>query len=102
MGRGTFLFANADHPSILSYWREYYMERVLVVINLSGLPQKTKIDLGKPGFGNDMIDLLSHRSTVASEGYLNLQVQPYDYLWLKETESDRLELVEKKMVMSQH
>lgn len=102
MGRGTFLFANADHPSILTYWREYYMERVLVVINLSGLPQKTKIDLGKPGFGNDMIDLLSHRSTVASEGYLNLQVQPYDYLWLKETESDRLELVEKKMVMSQH
>ena len=64
MGRGTFLFANADHPSILSYWREYYTERVLVVINLSGLPQKTKIDLVKSEFGNEMIDLFSNRNTV--------------------------------------
>ena len=101
MGRGTFLFANADHPSILSYWREYYTERVLVVINLSGLPQKTKIDLVKPEFGNEMIDLFSNRNTVAADGYLTLHVQPYDYLWLKETETDTLELVEKKMVMSQ-
>jgi len=100
MGRGSFTFTNADHPSILSYWREYFGQTILIVINLSDMPQKTFIDLTKPGYTAKLQDLFTGKNFSAENGTAILNLKPYEFLWLNESELDQLELVEKKMILS--
>ena len=98
-GRGSFNFTQADHPSILSYWREYAGERILVVINLSDMEQLTSIVLGKAGYQEAMEDLLSNDRVHPEDGTLNLRLAPYEFKWFSEIEVERIELLEDKLVM---
>lgn len=102
LGRGSFIFTNADHPSILSYWREYQGENILIVINLSDMPQKTTIDLSKPGYTAELQDQFSSRVISAAGGAAILNLKPYDFLWLIEIENGTLDLVEKRLALSQN
>ena len=47
---GEYISLNEDDPNVLSYLRRYKDQAVLVVLNMSGTPQKLSIDLGKQGF----------------------------------------------------
>ncbi|MEP7266622.1 MAG: maltose alpha-D-glucosyltransferase [Saprospiraceae bacterium] len=101
-GRGTFTFANADHPSILSYWREFEHEVVLVVINLSDIPRTTTIDLNKPGYASELEDLIAFAKIFPEDGKLTLELNPYDFLWMKQVDTENLLLAESYLAMSMH
>ncbi|MEP7323592.1 MAG: alpha-glucosidase C-terminal domain-containing protein, partial [Saprospiraceae bacterium] len=98
-GRGSFTFANANHPSILSYWREYEAEKVLVVINLSAVDQSVSIDLVKEDYEHQLADLLSTDKLFAQDGFAKLWLKPYEFKWMKEVEPDGLELAMKELKM---
>ena len=49
---GRYIALNEKDPNVLSYLREYQGQAVLVVINMSGKPQKASFDLKSEGFGS--------------------------------------------------
>ncbi len=46
---GDYIALNEDDPNVLSYLRKYKGEAVLVVLNMSGSPQKVDFDLSNVG-----------------------------------------------------
>lgn len=98
-GRGSFTFTNANHPSILSYWREYEDEKILVVINLSAVDQSVSIDLVKEDYEHQLADLLSSDKLFAQDGFAKLWLKPYEFKWMKEVETAGLELAMKELKM---
>lgn len=98
-GRGSFQFTIADHPSILSYWREFEGERILIVINLSNLDQVSNIDLAKPGYSEQVEDLLSNERGHPQDGKLTVKLPPYAFRWYAEIDTDGLTVIEDKLVM---
>lgn len=99
-GRGSFTFAQADHPSILSYWREYEVERILIIINLSDMEQTTTIDLNKPGYNQQLEDLLSDDKIHPQDGKVIIRLKPYEFKWMSEVDTDGLDLDVKKLVLA--
>jgi alpha-glucosidase len=47
---GEYISLNEDQPNVLSYLRRYKDQAVLVMLNMSGTPQKVSVDLSKQGF----------------------------------------------------
>ena len=47
---GDYVALNQDDPNVMSYLRRYQDEAVLVVLNMSGSPQKVSFDLASQGF----------------------------------------------------
>jgi alpha-glucosidase len=47
---GTYTPVNENDPNVLSYFRSYKGQIVLVVLNMSGAEQKVSFDLSKTGF----------------------------------------------------
>lgn len=99
-GRGQFMFADADHPSILSYWRNYPNENILVVANLSAVPQRTTILLNKPGYHGILQDLFLGQHIHAEEGKLEINLHPYEFLWLTEVKPEEVLVSEDKLILS--
>ncbi len=100
-GRGDFNFAEADHPSVLSYWRTYGNENILVVVNLSPVPQSTTIGLKKPGFQAALEDLFSGRRVHAEDGQIKMELHPFEFLWMTEPRPELAILTEDKLVLGQ-
>jgi alpha-glucosidase len=49
---GEYIALNESDENVLSYLRRYKDKAVLVVLNMSGAPQKASIDLSTQGFAN--------------------------------------------------
>ena len=49
---GDYVALNQDDPNVMSYLRRYRGEAVLVVLNMSGVPQKASFDLASQGFAS--------------------------------------------------
>jgi alpha-glucosidase len=60
---GTYTALNENDPHVMAYLRGYKGTGVLVVLNMSDAPRKSKIDLSKQGFGESKL-----RSLIASPG----------------------------------
>lgn len=93
------MFTEADHPSVLSYWRSYGNEYILVVVNLSPVPQTTAIDLKKPGFHAALEDLFSGRRVHAEDGQIRMELHPFEFLWMTEPRPELAILSEDKLVL---
>jgi maltose alpha-D-glucosyltransferase/alpha-amylase len=79
-GWGGFRWIETD-LQIAAFWREYQEERLLILNNLSRTPQGFQLPLPA---GEHYTDLLSGQMFVSSsEGYLEIQLQPFGYRWLK-------------------
>jgi len=55
---GSYTALHEDDPHVMSYLRSYKGTGVLVVLNMSAAPQKTKFDLSKQGFGRSALKTL--------------------------------------------
>ena len=80
-GRGSFTWVECESLAVAAYLRQYQDERVLVVNNLSGKPQKVALKL--PFGAAQLEDLLGGQPLPAAEGgTLLLELKPYQYLWM--------------------
>jgi maltose alpha-D-glucosyltransferase/alpha-amylase len=81
-GWGDFAWLETGSPSIAAYWRRDEQEHLLIVNNLSGVVQSVRIAL--PGeAGRVALDLLTGAALFTSkDGSLELQLNPYQSLWL--------------------
>jgi maltose alpha-D-glucosyltransferase/alpha-amylase len=90
-GRGTFAFALPENEGLLAYWRviedasaaDSPVEKVLVIVNLTGETQQTTLDLSECA-GTKPVDILTDKvwPGVDHEPY-SLALAPYAYHWLK-------------------
>jgi maltose alpha-D-glucosyltransferase/alpha-amylase len=84
-GWGDFAWVETGSPAIAAYWRRDQQERLLIVNNLSGTDQRTRIILPSEA-GRAARDLLNGSlwpaQLAAGEEYLEIQLKPYQSLWL--------------------
>lgn len=80
-GRGDLEFLKPQNRKILAFIRSYKEERILVVANLSRLPQQTSIDLSKY-IGWRPIDIFGRVefSPVIGDSYV-FTLTPYSFYW---------------------
>ncbi len=78
---GDLAWVDCGTPAVAAYLRTLSREKILVVHNLSALPQI--IDCPLPGDVRDkLVDLLIGQEIGKTSGRLSLSLQPYEYLWL--------------------
>jgi maltose alpha-D-glucosyltransferase/alpha-amylase len=81
-GWGDFAWTDTGSPAIAAYWRRNQQEHLLIVNNLSGSEQSTRIAFADKG-GKVALDLLSGTTQfIGQDGCLELQLKPYQYLWM--------------------
>lgn len=90
-GRGTFEMALPENEAVLGFWRVLEPEagaaedgeRFLILVNLTGTPQRAVLDLAEWA-GAQPLDVLSGESwpTVSGSAY-EVELAPYGYHWLK-------------------
>jgi len=62
---GSYISLNEDDPNVMSYLRSYKEKAVLVVLNMSAIPQKVTFDLSKRGLAGASLDtLISSQASV--------------------------------------
>lgn len=80
---GQFEWLPCDTLAVMAYLRRYQDETLLIVNNLSGSPQPTRLRLPE-GTGAIPTEVFSGDPFPALEdGYLSITLQPYQYFWLK-------------------
>jgi maltose alpha-D-glucosyltransferase / alpha-amylase len=83
LGSGSIEFLHPDNPKILAYLRARGEERVLVVANLSRLPQYVELDLAAyEGLVPTEIFSNVRFPTIGRHPYL-LTLSPYTFFWLR-------------------
>ncbi len=88
LGSGSIEFLHPDNHKILAYLRTRGDERVLVVVNLSRLPQYVELDLAAhEGLVPTEIFSNVHFPTIGRHPYL-LTLSPYTFFWLSLDRSD--------------
>jgi len=96
-GHGTFQYVKTSTPAVFSFLRSYGIDRMLNVHNLSGIVQKAIVylpetehratikDLGEKNIGHShtVSDVITEfQFTVLQNGTLEIELEPYQYLWL--------------------
>jgi maltose alpha-D-glucosyltransferase/alpha-amylase len=79
-GRGEFEWVDCNNDSITAYRRTYEGQTVLVFQNLSDMGQKVSYETKRPV--KVRTDLLTQKIYVSRDGRVNLELAPYQYLWL--------------------
>jgi maltose alpha-D-glucosyltransferase/alpha-amylase len=80
---GDFAWAENSDPALAAYWRKTESEKLLVINNLSGKPQRYIFDQEDSGL-IPAAELLSGRVfTVDDPGQREIVIAPYQYLWLQ-------------------
>ena len=76
---GQYVPLNQDDPNVLSYLRKYKDEAVLVVLNMSGSPQKAGFDLSSQGFAapNATILVTTDAKAPKQSGVQQLALAPF-------------------------
>jgi alpha-glucosidase len=81
---GTYVALNEDDPNVLSYLRKGTDEGVLVLLNMSGSPQKVGLNLSSAGFTSPKLTLLLNTSQAPPAGAgEQLTLDPYGVLIAK-------------------
>jgi alpha-glucosidase len=75
---GDYLALNQDNPDVLSYLRRYKNEAVLVVLNMSAIPQQVSFDLSANGFSSPKTTPLLSSSALPPGGQLDqIALEPF-------------------------
>jgi alpha-glucosidase len=74
---GTYVALNENDANVLSYLRTDNRKAVLVVINLSALPQQVSFDLNPQGLGDKVKTLLSTESQPGSVRLSQISLAPF-------------------------
>jgi alpha-glucosidase len=83
---GRYIALNENDPNVLAYARSYREETVLVVLNMSGVAQRVRLDLASKGLrGKDAKTLLSSFSAPTQVDNGEISVEPFG-AWVGETE----------------
>jgi alpha-glucosidase len=83
---GNYIALNESDPSVLSYARSHNGQNVLVVLNMSGVPQKVSLDLASKGVhAKSAKTLLSSFTAPARVDTSQIPVEPLS-AWIGETE----------------
>jgi alpha-glucosidase len=80
---GDYAALNEDDANVLSYLRSYKGESVLVVLNMSGSPQKVKFDLSSHGVKGTNGSTLVSTSKAKSANVGDISLEPYG-VWIGE------------------
>ncbi len=80
-GWGEFDWVDCGNPHIAAYRRTFEGENILVFHNLSGDAQKVSYETKEPL--KIQSDLLTQREFACPNGQMELELAPYEYLWLK-------------------
>jgi glycosidase len=79
LGHGRLEWHPLDSNAIAAYSRQDGRDRLLIVNNLSGAEQSAELETSERTF----TDVLRGRSFSAANGRLQVDLQPYEYLWLQ-------------------
>lgn len=80
-GRGSIEFQVCENPKVLTFVRHYEDEAILVVINLSNLPQVANLELKDySGMVPEEIFSGNHFPAIMEHPY-TITLGPYDYFW---------------------
>lgn len=83
---GKYIALNEDDPNVLSYARSYKGQNVLVVLNMSSVPQKVNLDLASKGVNAKSAKTLLSSFTAPSQVDTSaISVEPFG-AWIGETE----------------
>jgi alpha-glucosidase len=74
---GEYVALNEDDSNILSYLRRYKNEAVLVVLNMSGSPQRVNFDLAGKGFGGAQLATLLTTMKTQPGGLSDIGLEPF-------------------------
>jgi oligo-1,6-glucosidase len=80
---GKYVPLNENDPNVLAYLRSYKDKNVLVVLNMSRTPQKTKIDLAPKGVKASSAKILASTSKNPSSSVSEVALEPYG-VWIAE------------------
>ncbi|HEX2696930.1 MAG TPA: alpha-glucosidase C-terminal domain-containing protein, partial [Anaerolineales bacterium] len=79
LGFGRLIWQDLDAKSVAAYSRVDEQDHLLVLNNLSKLKQKVNIRIEGKTFG----DILKGKKFSARNGRLDIEMGPYEYLWLE-------------------
>ena len=77
-GHGSLEWLDLETQAVAAYLRLCEGERLVIINNLSDQRQAVKLGLG----ANSFTDLLGGRVLTAKDGQLQVDLEPYEYLWL--------------------
>jgi maltose alpha-D-glucosyltransferase/alpha-amylase len=81
LGRGKFEWLTLENENIAAFQRTYRDETLLAVHNLSDAKQKISYLIKKPV--KSMTDLLTQEEYFLVKDNIEIELMPYQYLWLK-------------------
>lgn len=79
-GWGELAWLDCEVPQIAAYRRWYHGESIVAIHNLDYSPQQVSFALDQTG---PLSDLLTNRRFPLDDRTLDLELLPYEYLWLK-------------------
>jgi hypothetical protein len=81
---GSYIALNENDPNVLSYLRSYQGRNVLVVLNMSGVPQKVSLDLASKAVSTKSLKtLLSSFPMPAEVDPAAISIEPFG-AWIAE------------------
>ena len=80
-GRGDFQWMDLSNDHVFAYQRTHQDAATLAIHNLSDARQTVSFEIEKPV--KQLTDLLTEKSFAPTDGRLELELEPYQYLWLK-------------------
>jgi len=80
-GRGNFEWIDCKNSAVAAFHRTYQHESILTIHNLSDRSQKIVCPLKKSV--HSMTDLLTQQQFALTNHNLEIELMPYQYLWLK-------------------
>jgi len=80
LNSGDFRWLDCHNSKVFSYYRHSDQEQILCIHNLSPEPQQFNIQLSNEKEG--MIDQLSEQKFAVQGKLMEIELEPYQYLWL--------------------
>jgi maltose alpha-D-glucosyltransferase / alpha-amylase len=80
-GRGEFEWLDCQNDKVAVFQRTYDGETILAIHNLSDEEQSVSLKIKKTA--KSPTDLLTQKELLSGEGSSNVELAPYQYLWLK-------------------
>jgi maltose alpha-D-glucosyltransferase / alpha-amylase len=80
LGCGDLEWLDSGKHVIAAYARSYGQDRLIIVNNLSDEHQTINLKVARPAYG----DILKNRTLATANGFLQIPLHPYEYLWLQE------------------
>ncbi|HSL46777.1 MAG TPA: maltose alpha-D-glucosyltransferase, partial [Anaerolineales bacterium] len=80
-GWGDFVWIDFENQAIAAFERHYQGETIFAIHNLSDARQKISYPIKKPV--TSVTDLLTQQEFVPVQEHLDIELMPYQYLWLR-------------------